>query len=161
MKALAVVRSDREEATAFRRIMDGVLRRLEPLSEREPVRWHTLVRFVLSWAFWRRPARERRQLVRVAQQSQSAAAHREEMRKVSETIDRTWPEELLAEGMAQGRAEGELRTCRRNLRLVLEERFGAVPEALAQQIEQLGDLERLESSIRQALRIQELAQLKL
>jgi hypothetical protein len=50
LTALAVVRAERENAEAFRALFTEVLRRLETLSEREPVRWHDLLWFVLSWA---------------------------------------------------------------------------------------------------------------
>jgi hypothetical protein len=161
MKALAVVRAEREEAAAFQIVFAEVLRRLEPWSERENVRWHDLVRFVLSWAFWRRPGRERRQLVAVAQESQLAAAHRDEVMKVSETIARTWPEELVAQGLAQGLTEGEKRSYREMLGILLEEKFGALPEEWARRIEQTDDLERLKNAVRQVLHIRELTELDL
>jgi putative YhgA-like transposase len=153
MQALAVVRAEREEREAFQAVFTEVLRRLEPLSERENVRWHDLVRFVLSWAFWRRPGSERRQLVAAAQNSQSAVARRQEMQRMSETIERTWPEELLA--------EGALRAGRAMLQALLEERFGALPESLVERIETSSDLERLQDAARQVLHIQSPAELEL
>jgi hypothetical protein len=138
-------------------VFTEVLRRLEPLSEQENVRWHDLLRFVLSWAFWRRPGSERRQLVEVARESQSAAAHREEVTRVSETIARTWSEELVAQGLI----EGEMRTRREDLRILLEEKFGALPEEWVRRIEAAQDLERLKSAVRQVLHIRQLAELDL
>jgi hypothetical protein len=157
MKALAVVRAEREESAVFQAVFSTVLRGLEPLSRRENVRWHDLVRFVLSWAFWRRPGPERQQLVEVAQRSQSAAARRREIQRMSETIVRTWPEELFAEG----EAHGQLRNCRENLLTLLVEKFGAVPEELAQRIDATQDLERLKNAVRQVLHIQALTELDL
>jgi hypothetical protein len=125
------------------------MRRLEELREPETVRWHTLVGFVLSWAVRRRPGRERPQLWEAARASQAEAAHREEMRTLSETIEQTWEQELLAEGETRGR----LREARENLRWLLERRFGALPEALAKRIEQSEDLARLQGCIRLALDI--------
>jgi hypothetical protein len=153
MQALAVVRAEREETGAFGAIFADVLRRLEPLGERENVRWHDLVRFVLSWAFWRRPAPERRELVAAAQSSQSAIARRQEIQRMSETIERTWPEELLA--------EGRLQNCRENLRALLEAKFGTLPQGWVQRIEATQDLERLKNALLQVMHIRELAELDL
>src|SRR5712691_6562000 len=55
LAALAEVRAEREEGEAFRQVFIAVLRRLENLSEVEPVRWHDLLWFVLSWGLRRRP----------------------------------------------------------------------------------------------------------
>jgi Putative transposase, YhgA-like len=153
IQALAVLRAERDGEAEFEAVFAEVLRRLEGLREQEAVRWHALVGFVLSWAVRRRPGQERQKLWETARDSQSEAAHREEIREMSETIEQTWEQELLA--------EGGLRNCQRNLRLVLRERFGAVPEALDQRIEQIRDLERLENGIRQALHIQDVAELEL
>jgi hypothetical protein len=72
---------------------------------------------------------------------------------MSETIVRTWPEELLA--------EGQLREARAILRELLEDRFGSLPEALVRRIEQTQDSARLRQAIRQVLHIKELADLDL
>jgi hypothetical protein len=157
MRALAVVRAEREGSGSFRAVFAAVLRGLEPLARRENVRWHDLVRFVLSWAFWRRPGQEREQLIEVAQRSQSSVSRRREIQRMSETIERTWPEELLAQGLTAG----ELRTRKEDLRMLLEERFGTLPEEWAQRIEATQDLERLKNAVRQVLHIQGLTDLEL
>jgi hypothetical protein len=153
IQALAVVRSEREETAAFQAVFAEVLRRLEDLREQDTVRWHALVGFVLSWAMRRRPGRERPQLWEAARDSQRDATRREEMRNMSETIEQTWEQEMLA--------EGKLREDRAILRELLEDRFGPLPEILAQRIEQAHDSERLRQCIRQVSRIQELADLNL
>jgi hypothetical protein len=88
-----------------------------------------------------------------ARDSQAEAAHREEIRTMSETIEQTWEQELLA--------EGELRTRRQILRELIEDRFGSVPESLALRIEQTQDPERLRQCIRQVWHVRELAELPL
>jgi hypothetical protein len=153
IQALAVVRAERGEVEEFRAVFTEVLRRLEGLREQETVRWHALVGFVLSWAVRRRPGRERSQLWEAARDSQAAAAHREEMRTLSETIEQTWEQELLA--------EGQLREDREILRELLEDRFGTLPEALARRIEQTQDATRLRQCIRQVSHLRELADLDL
>lgn len=63
--------------------------------------------------------------------------------------------------LGRGEARGHVREYRGNLRMLLEERFGPVPEALAQQIEALEDLERLRALFRRALQINSLSELRL
>jgi hypothetical protein len=156
IQALAVVRAEREAATEFQAVFGEVLR-LEGLRDQDTMRWHALVGFVLSWAVRRRPGQERAQLWEAARDSQAEAAHREEMRNMSETIEQTWEQELLAEGEARG----QLRNSRQLLRELLEEKFGTLPEALAQRIEKMQDLERLRRGVHQLMHIRELAELDL
>jgi hypothetical protein len=133
------------------------LRRLEGLNAREKVRWHDPLWFVLSWALRRRPAGEWDELVESARESQSEVATRVEVQGMSETIERTWEQEILA----RGEARGELRTRREDLRLVLEERFGKLPAELARRIDETEDPDRLRGALRQVVRLHSLADLKL
>jgi hypothetical protein len=55
---------------------------------------------------------------------------------------------------------GALRACRSDLRAVLEERFGSLPESLVQRIEEIEDSQRLQACIRQVLHIQSLDELQ-
>jgi hypothetical protein len=161
LAALAVIRAEREDAEAFRRVFTRVLARLERLSEQETVRWHDLVWFVLSWALRRRPGQEREQLLQTARSSQSDVICQEEVRRMSETIEQTWEQELLARGEARGRAEGQMRECRDALRELLEERFGPLPETVVQRIETADNLERLRAARRHALHLNALSELQL
>jgi hypothetical protein len=69
----------------------------------------------------------------------------------------TWEPETLA----RGEAIGYLIARHESLRLVLEERFGPLPEALVRQIESIDDLDRLRAGLRQDIHIASLAELKL
>jgi hypothetical protein len=84
-------------------------------------------------------------------------ATRVEVQGMSETIERTWEQEILA----RGEARGELRTRREDLRLVLEERFGKLPAELARRIDETEDPDRLRGALRQVVRLHSLADLKL
>src|SRR5437879_3047863 len=84
LAALAVVRAERADREAFREVFAAALRRLEGLSEAERVRWHDLLWFVLSWGLRRRPGREREELLDAARDSQTGAADRVEVRRMSE-----------------------------------------------------------------------------
>jgi hypothetical protein len=157
LAALAVVRAEREAAASFREVFGRVLQRLEGVSERERMRWHDLLWFLLSWGLRRRPQEERAGLLEAAESSQTDMARREEVRKMSETVQQTWEQELLA----LGKAEGERITTREDLQLVLEEKFGALPPILIQQIEAISDLQRLRSALRRAIHIQSLGEFEL
>ena len=73
---------------------------------------------------------------------------------MSEAIAQTWEQELVARGAALGEARGELRARREDLRALLEERFGPLPQGLAERIEATDDLERLRGALRQVLHVQ-------
>lgn len=91
--------------------------------------------------------------------------HREEVAELAERVAQTWEQELIARGEARGeargRAEGRLETLRENLRLLLEERFGPVPDAVAGQIAAAEDPERLRSALRQVVHVTSLEELRL
>jgi hypothetical protein len=57
--------------------------------------------------------------------------------------------------------EGELRGWRTVLRQLLEDRFGALPEALTARIEAAADLERLRAAVLQASRLDKIDDLQL
>jgi predicted transposase YdaD len=174
LAALAVVRAEGEkEAQEFRAVFAAVLQRLEGLSDTDPVRWHDLLWFVLSWGLRRRPGREREQLLEAARTSQADVSHRLEVERMSETVDMSWNDEVFARGEARGEARGvalgeargeargRVNAYRESLRVGLEERFGPLPEAVAERLEALDDPERLRGLIRQAYRITDLAELDL
>jgi hypothetical protein len=85
LAALAVVRAEGEkDAATFREVFAAVLERLKGLSGTDPVRWHGLIWFVLSWALRRRPSAETEALLAAAQSNQANARRRQEVRKMSE-----------------------------------------------------------------------------
>jgi hypothetical protein len=70
-----------------------------------------------------------------------------------ELAKQTWEQEMMA--------RAQLINTRESLRIVLEERFGPLPEALMRQIESIDDPERLRTGLRQVVHISTLAELKL
>lgn len=153
LAALAVVRAERADEASFRETFAAVLQRLEALSEAQPVRWHDLLWFVLSWGLRRRPGQERERLMDAARDSQSAVAHRQEVQSMSETIGQTWEQELLI--------RGQVREARNMLQRLLEKRFGPLPEPVTRQIEAVDELERLHGAFDRALQITSLTDLQL
>jgi hypothetical protein len=160
LNVLAVVRATREDREAYEAVQDGLLRRLEPLAERDKMRWLELLWFIFSWAEQRRPRAELPRLHALAESSTANVALREEIRAMAQTVSDTWAE-WAQRRYSEGEAQGALRASKDNLRTFLEGRFGPLPEALVQQIEALTDLNRLKASVRQAGRIHSLDELQL
>lgn len=75
---------------------------------------------------------------------------------MTQTIADSWREEGKAEGLEKGRAEGVLQASRTLLRGLLEERFGALPADLIQQIATLTDVGRLQAAARRMVHVQKL-----
>jgi flagellar biosynthesis/type III secretory pathway protein FliH len=165
LQTLAVVRAEDASSEEFVNVYNAVLQRLEPLADKEPVRYYDLLRMILTWGLWRRPFEERDQLERASVASQRDAVRREEIRSMSQTIAQWYVEEGKKEGrkegLTEGLKEGELRALRRTLRLLLEKRFQALPEALQQRIEATTDVEKLESCVDQVMHISHLEELQL
>jgi hypothetical protein len=80
---------------------------------------------------------------------------------MSETIEKTWEQEVFERGEAHGEKQGRLQTLRENLQLLLAERFGPLPEALAREIAAIDDAERLRSGLRQVVHISSVSELRL
>src|SRR5262249_56587912 len=114
-----------DEAATFERVYLEALRRLEALAGQDRVRWHDLMRIVLSWALWRRPRPEGQALLAAAEATQANADRQKEVRLMGQTI----AESIWEEGRLKGQSEGKLEIARQLLRQLLADRFGAVPEA--------------------------------
>jgi hypothetical protein len=169
LKALAVVRAERSDAATFREVFAAAARQLEELHDRDRMRWYDLLRLVLSWGLFRRPAAEKDDLVAAARASQQNAADRREVESMSETLWQTWPQKVaeegrargLAEGRASGLAEGQLLNSRKTLRRQLERRFGPLPEALVRRIESCTDAAVLEAGLDQVVEVGSLEEFRL
>jgi hypothetical protein len=143
LTTLAVVRAEEADEATFRAVFARVLSRLEALSERERVRWHDLLWFVLSWAMRRRPGDEQADLLRSARGSQADVARQEEIEKMAKAIGQSWEEELLERGRVE--------TLRENLLWNLEQRFGTLSEGVVARIRSTQAVDRLRAAFRQSL----------
>jgi hypothetical protein len=140
-QVLAVLRAQGEDRPTFERVYVEALRRLETLADQDHVRWHDLLRIILSWGLWRRPRDESTALQAAAQAAQTDAKRQKEVGFMAQTIaESIWQE---------GQAAGELRASRRMLLQFLISRFGALPEGVVQRIESCTDLERLVAAAQQ------------
>jgi hypothetical protein len=154
---MALVRAERENAPDFHAVLGEAFRRLAPLSETDKVRWHDLLWFLLSWSVRRRPSQERPELVALAAASHDNVAARREVEIMTQAVGETWEQELLR----RGRDQGELRARRDSLRILLEQRFGPLPENVVRRIEQTEDVERLKASFQQVFQMTTLDELAL
>src|SRR5947209_13372822 len=127
LETLAVIRAQGEEAATFEAVYTEAVRRLQALHGRDHVRWYDLMRILLTWATWRRPAPERATLLTAAQAGPADAAHQKEIQTMTQTIAEALRAEGEAKGEARGEAKGALRASRKLLRGLLEDRFGALP----------------------------------
>ncbi len=67
----------------------------------------------------------------------------------------------VLEWMAEGEAKGQLREARVLLRVLLEDRFGPLPEDLIKRIDAMADPERLRAAVRQVSHLGRLEDLML
>jgi hypothetical protein len=100
-------------------------------------------------------------LAAAAEASQAELNRRQEVQVMGHTIAEALLEEGMAKGMAKGREEGALLEARELLRALLEERFGALPEALRQRTEAATDLARLRAACRQSVHLTKVDELVL
>jgi hypothetical protein len=164
LQALTVVRTEREDRPAYETVLAQLLPRLVELRRREEIRGHDLLWFVLSWVLRRRPEGERAALRTFLQTAIADESVREEVIAVSNTLGETWEqreERQVAATAAESAARAERRTRRDDLRDLLQERFGSIPEALLQRIETCEDVSRLRAALLQVLHIQSPDELQL
>jgi hypothetical protein len=156
---LAVMRAENAPRTEFAQVFAGVLEVLAPLAGENLLHWQELLGWVWRYATWKRPQEERAPLQQQVQQAHPDRAS--EVQAMTQTI----AQELIAQGLQEGRAEGlregELRTQRANIKQVLRIRFGSIAAELEQRLEQIQQVEVLQQIFEQALKIQSLDELQL
>ena len=157
LRAMAVVRAEREDRAAFHAVAEETYHRLAPLQAKDRLRWHDLMWFLLSWTVRRRPKEERQDLTALAAASHEDVIVRREVEQMSQMLGQTWEEEVMSRGMQRG----AVLTRREDLRALLENRFGPLPEGVTRRIEQTEDVERLKACFLQVLQMKSLDELPL
>jgi hypothetical protein len=150
LEVLAMLRVQAEEAPRFLTVTLEAVRRLDLLQEADRIRLSGLLRLLFLF-IQRRPAAERDQIL--AEVAAAAARHRPEVEAMAKTIAESWLEE--------GLAKGDLRTARTFVRTLLEDRFGALPQAFLQQLDAVTDHRRLLQAARQVSSLEKLEDLQL
>ncbi len=124
LQAMAVVRAEDEEPERFQQVLAEVMRRLEAVNQKESVRWHDLMWFLMSWAIRRRPGAERANIVAAMTANVNDATIQQEVRNMASRLGQRWEDEVLARGVARGEElgmergmeRGQLRMARSMLR---------------------------------------------
>lgn len=165
LQALTVVRAEHAATEEFEVLYEAALRRMEATVGEAEVRRQDLLWFMLSWAVLRRPNTERDRLVSIAQAVEAETDRKKEFETMRTMVFKNWQTELLEEGEARGVALGEaraeLRTLRENLRLLLEAKFGVLPEGVRGRIDAEEDPARLRAAFQAALHLEALEDLPL
>ncbi len=157
LQAMAVVRAEDEEPERFQQVLAEVMRRLEAVNQKESVRWHDLMWFLMSWAIRRRPGAERANIVAAMTAKVNDVTIQQEVRNMAGRVGQRWEDEVLL----RGETRGQLRMARSMLRKALEARFGTLPEDVVEQIEALEDIERLQAGVIKVVRIEKLREFSL
>jgi len=117
------------------------------LAPADPVRWAELMRLLLTWIYWRRPAVERDRLEAAALAVQKNEAFQKEAQAMGSKLGPSLVEESFA--------KGQLETARSFLRDLVQNRFQVMPEDLDRRIAACADVERLRAAARQVLHVQQ------
>jgi hypothetical protein len=156
-QALAVVRAEHENPEVFRQLYQELMDKLALLWPTDRLRWQDLTWFILSWAARRRSAAERQDLVAsTLEHYQHQADLMKEFQAVSNKTFVSYEEEV-----AERIRQHEMAARRETIRVMLEERFGALPEAMQKKINALATPEQFKEAVRQCVRVESLDQLQL
>jgi len=160
LRSLAVVRAERETSERFLEVLRELLRGIEQLTAGDEVRWHDLMRFVISWSLHRRPREEHQQLEAAIAKSQKNRRHKKQVKDMSETAFKTM-DDFIAERAAEAREEGELRAKRDFLKRLLMRDFPDVAQSVLDRIDTIEDAGRLAELYDQALQAKSLDEIAL
>jgi hypothetical protein len=142
LRSLAVVRAEREDTETFANVLREVIDSLEELTETDRVRWHDLMRFVISWALRRRPRDEAAGLKELVAKSQQNRTNKNEVEEMIESTFQTWE---------QIQEEGEMRARRDDLKRVVQKKFPDAPQEVLDRIGAIDDSARLQELFDRAL----------
>jgi hypothetical protein len=142
-QAMAVVRAEWAGPEEFAAVFAEGLGRLENWAKRDRVGWQQLVRLLLYWGLFRRPAGEHAAILATARQSVTNVDLLREVETMASQMYQNYEQELLARGEQRGLQRGEqigeqrgkVQYARAVLRKLLQMHFGELPERVVQRIE--------------------------
>ncbi len=146
MQLMTMMRVSGKEQAELQTFFTAAIRKVNVIRETEHGRWYELLRMMLAFTIWRRPAGERDSLIQIAERENPA--NQEEVRVMALT------------GAQAYMMEGEIRQARRDVQRLLQIRFGSVPEGLQREIETISDLDRLTSAFDRAATVRQLDEFK-
>ncbi len=113
MQVLALFRVEDQEQAAAEQVFRHAIEGIGPLFDSAFVRWQDLLKFMLGWAYNRRPVNERASWQQAAEQVQSDERRKKEAKMQGITIADAIRMEGIVEGQAKGKLEAVLRQARR------------------------------------------------
>ena len=142
--ALFRVEAQAEAEQTFR----AAVEQLGPLHDSNVVRWRDLLKFMLGWAYHRRPAQERPGWQALAEQIQADEQRKREAKHmgftIADAIRQEGKEEGMAKGMAKGKIEGKIEGKLETLFRLGRRKWGEPDAATLQTMQSICDGERLD-----------------
>lgn len=148
LKALAVIRAEKEDVKTYEDVLLKVVTGLEELANRDHVRWHDLLSFIFGWIVQRRPTDEFEPLSRCVLSAESDRKHKQELSEMSTIVKGSFVD--LA-----------LQVRRDDIITILEQRFGSVPSEIREKINAVEDAEHLKACLISVLSLESIDDLKL
>jgi len=144
LQLLGVLRSSRDDLPHMDAVLREAVLHLQGLAESNRTQFDKLMYKLLTVVMFRRPQSEHETLVKAAAESQITPARQGEVQTMTQTIAEYYAE------------QGAVRSRRGYLRMVLEKKFGSLPDALVAQINVVKDLDELDRLFQQALDVEKL-----
>jgi hypothetical protein len=144
LQALTILKADDAARADAEELFKAVFRHIDPLHEARRPRWENLLRFLLGWAHFKRPAVEWSAWRQTATDLQAEADQRRETETMGQTIAEAIFEEGETKGRQEGRQEGERRHAQMTLIRFARKRLGEPNQETQDVIDRITDLDRLE-----------------
>jgi hypothetical protein len=151
MQLMAVVRATGEGQAEFERVFTEVNRLLRPVGDVAHSRWAQLMRMVIGYALFRRPAAEHPRIREIVERENAALV--EEVRGMEKTIA-----QAIEERAAR---QATLEHARTTLQLQLKARGFSLPESLVQQIAACDDRQRLDAALIRVVQVKSIDEFSL
>ena len=135
-QALALLRVEDQEQPEAERACRGALLQLGGLHDTNFVRWQDLIKFILGWAYHRRPPEELSNWTALAEQLQADEQRKRELNAMKTTA----ADVLRFEGRVEGRVEGARSMLLRQGR----KKFGEPETPTLQKLLSITDVDHLE-----------------
>lgn len=151
LNALAVVRVENAERAEFERILRESWRRLDRLHADNTERWSFLIRLTIGWIVHRRPAKDRAEMLHVAQDLANERDRPKEMKEMIQTIADL--------NFAEGELKGRTVQARSTIFRLGKRHLGPVAPEVESALNAIDDLDRLEMLTERVLEIKNWSEL--
>jgi hypothetical protein len=156
---MAVLRVEAADTATFKDVFTRAVQQVKKIKRSEKVRWHDLMRILLSWVYWRRPSAERPTLLATAAEAQASARRKEEIQQMASKLEPSWwdlafqsaKEQVAEEATKQGLEQGLQQGLEQGLQQGLEQGLQQGLEQGLQQGEQEGQLKALRDVLKTML----------